>query len=99
MSKKVGISDFLTVEEVVRAIKLYRDARAGTFAELCAEKIITPILPRINKKLGQENHPLYLAYMVEYVFIETGVKEKIKDQPEERIFINERNRTIINGLN
>jgi hypothetical protein len=89
MSKKIGIADFLTVEEVVEAIKLYRDAREGTFAQKCADEIITPVLPRINNKLGQDNHPLFLAYMVEYVFMQTGVKDKI----QERIFINERNGT------
>jgi len=77
--KKVSISDFLTVEEVVEAIKIYRDAKPGTFAKDCAEEIILPVLPRINKKLGQENHPLFLAYMVEYAFIQTGVKEKLQE--------------------
>jgi hypothetical protein len=81
--KKVSISDFLTVSEVVAAIKIYRDAKAGTFAAKCAEEIITPVLPRINEKLGQENHPLFLAYMVEYVFMQTGVKERAQEQEKE----------------
>lgn len=82
MKKKVNISDFLTVEEVVAAIKIYKTAREGTFAAKCAEEIITPVLPRINEKLGQENHALFLAYMVEYVFMQTGVKEKLKTESE-----------------
>jgi len=86
--KKVHISDFMTVDEVVAAIKLFRDSPEGTFAHKCAAEIITPALPRINKTLGQENHPLYLAYVVEHVFITTGVKHKV----EERMFVNyERN--------
>ena len=76
MKKKVAISDFLTPEEVLKAIKIYLASKAGTFAVKCAEEIIMPVLPRINTRLGQENHPLFLAYMVEYVFIQTGVKEK-----------------------
>jgi hypothetical protein len=83
--KKIGLSDFLEVEEVVAAIKLYRDARAGTFAQKCADEIITPVISRINAKLGQENHPLYLAYCVEYVFMQTGVKEKLKPETPEEI--------------
>jgi len=79
--KRVAISDFLQVEEVVEAVKLFRDAKPGTFAVKCAEEIIMPILPRINKTLGQENHPLFLAYCVEYVFIQSGVKEKLKEEP------------------
>jgi len=70
----------LTVEEVVAAIKIYKEAKEGTFAHKCAEDIITPVLPRINAKLGQENHPLYLAYMVEYVFIQSGVKERVEER-------------------
>ena len=77
--KKVAISDFLTPEEVLAAIRIYLAAKAGTFAKQCAEEIILPVLPRINKKLGQENHPLFLAYMVEYAFIQTGVKEKLQE--------------------
>lgn len=84
--KKIGLSDFLTVDEVVEAIKLYRDASEGTFVHKCAAEIITPVLPRINKKLGQENHPLYLAYCVEYVFMQTGVKARIKQEPKEVIW-------------
>jgi len=76
--KKVRISDFLTPEETIAAIRIYGEAREGTFAKKCADEIITPVLPRINKKLGQENHALFLAYMVEYVFIQTGVKKKLK---------------------
>jgi len=76
--KKVRLSDFLTVEELVEAIKMYRETGEGTFANKCAEEIITPILSRINAKLGQENHPLFLAYMVEYALIESGVKETMQ---------------------
>jgi hypothetical protein len=78
--RKIGLSDFLTVEEVVKAIKMYRDAKEGTFARKCAKEIITPVLPRINKMLGQKNNALYLAYMVEYVFNQTGVREKVTEE-------------------
>jgi len=85
--KKIGLSDILNVEEVVAAIKMYRDARPGTFSEKCAEEIITPVLERINKKLGQAYHPLYLAYCVEYVFMQTRVKERMKQEtPKEYIW-------------
>jgi hypothetical protein len=43
------------------------------------------VISRINAKLGQENHPLYLAYCVEYVFMQTGVKEKLKPETPEEI--------------
>jgi hypothetical protein len=78
--KKVSVSDFLTVDETITAMKLYQKAREGTFAKKCAKEIITPILPRINEKLGQENDPLFLAYTVEHIFICTGVKEKMQEE-------------------
>lgn len=58
--KKVSITDFLTPREIARARQL-KDAR-----RICDE-IIRPSIHRINKDLGQENDPMYLAYVVEYV--------------------------------
>lgn len=63
--KQARISDFLNQNEIEAAIKLYKSAPPGTFAKECSAKIIEPNLTRINSSLGQENDPLYLAYMVE----------------------------------
>ena len=59
MPKQVTIQDFLTDREIRRALEL-RDAR-----RIC-EEIIKPSIARINRALGQENDPMYLAYVVEY---------------------------------
>jgi hypothetical protein len=64
----VLITDFLTKDEIDRAIRLYNEAAPGTFARRCDEEIIAPVIDRINRKLGQENDSRYLAYAVEYVF-------------------------------
>jgi hypothetical protein len=68
MTRSVRITDFLTQEEIVRAMRLYNKASPGTFASRCAEEIIAPVIDRINQKLGQENDPRYLGYAVEHVF-------------------------------
>ena len=78
--KHISIKDFLTNSEVTAALRLYLVAEPGTFARKCAEQIITPVLPRINEKLGQQNDARFLAYMVEHVFIETRVKEKVEKE-------------------
>jgi hypothetical protein len=66
----VTVNDFLTKDEINRAKKIYKELGIkGGFAKKCADEIITPNIERINKKLGQENVPLYLAYAVEYVFL------------------------------
>lgn len=57
--KQVSIGDFLTDREINLAIRL-KTARA-----ICDE-IIKPNIQRINRALGQENDPMYLAYAVEY---------------------------------
>lgn len=54
------LTDFLTSAEIKRAMKLKR-------AQDINAEIITPNIERINKAIGQENEPMYLAYAVEYV--------------------------------
>lgn len=58
--RTVTITDFLTERQIQEAIKL-KDAK-----RICKD-IIEPNLDTINRKLGQENNPMYLAYVVEYV--------------------------------
>lgn len=70
---QMTIDQFLTPAEINRALRLYRTARPGTFAATLDAEIITPNLARINAALGQENDARYLAYAVEYVFLQ-GVK-------------------------
>jgi hypothetical protein len=71
MPKQMTIADFLTDQEIQKAMRLYRTAAPGTFAKRCAEEIITPNMERINASLGQDNDPTYLAYCVEYVLGQT----------------------------
>lgn len=59
MSKFVMIKDFLTHEEIKKCTRL------ATAKEIC-EKVIRPNIDRINKALGQENDPMYIAYAVKY---------------------------------
>jgi heme oxygenase len=69
--KTFSIDQFLTRAEIDRAAALYKElAATGTFASTVDAEIITPNIERINKALGQENDPRYLAYAVEYVFIQ-----------------------------
>lgn len=58
--KRITIDQFLSDDEIKRAFK------CKTVAEICSE-IIEPNIEKINRKLGQENDPMYLAYLVEYV--------------------------------
>lgn len=67
MTRRIAIQDFLTVSEIERAANLYAICKPGTFAEQCADEIITPVIARINASLGQDNDPKFIAYMIEHV--------------------------------
>jgi hypothetical protein len=66
----VDVHDFLTHPEVRKARRIF-DAQgieaASKAHARCRDEIIIPALARINKTLGQENDPDYLAYLVEYL--------------------------------
>ena len=70
MTKQITIGDIGNEDQFNAAFKLYREASPGTFAKRCAEEIITPILPEINARIGQENDARYLAYVLELAFME-----------------------------
>lgn len=58
--KSVTLKDFLTPDEI-------EEARMLKHAREIKKKIVDPNLKRINAALGQQNDPMYLAYMIEYV--------------------------------
>jgi len=60
VTNHVALTDFLTDKQIARAMEL-REAK-----KIC-EEIIRPNLAAINRKLGQENDPMYLAYAAEYI--------------------------------
>ena len=66
MNKTFTLADFLTSKQINEAKKIY-DKLDSPAKEIC-QKIIQPNIADINKKLGQENDPMYLAYVCEYVF-------------------------------
>ena len=71
-SEMVKITDFLTVEEIERCRGWWMECLAAEtafdFVDMVESEIIAPNIERINKALGQENYPRYLAYGVEYIF-------------------------------
>lgn len=71
IAKKINIADFLTPAEIKQALQLYKQCKKdGTrFSTKMVEQIIQPNMARIDKQLGQENNPLYLAYAAEFVLM------------------------------
>lgn len=71
MSNGTTISDFLTEPEIQKVIKIYKQYKDNGAADQICEQVIKPNLDRINKSLGQDNDPKYLAYACEYVMVQT----------------------------
>lgn len=59
--KKVSLGQFLTDDQIAECVKYHPDKN------LIRDKVIIPDLENINKKIGQENDPDYLAYAVIHV--------------------------------
>lgn len=68
--KQISIFDFLTDQQVSEAWKLFvKCGKSGTSFHDAMTENLKPLMPEIDKKLGQENSPEFLAYAVEYVFL------------------------------
>ena len=69
----ITLPQFLTEREIRQARVLYQ-AKVPSYAQAVCARIIRPNIDRINKALGQENDPMYLAYAVEYVMSQGGAR-------------------------
>jgi hypothetical protein len=66
MKDLVSIGQFLRPAEVSAAVKLHdKLSKTGKLATTICKEIILPNIDRINRDLGGENIPLYLAFCVE----------------------------------
>jgi hypothetical protein len=66
--RTVTLSQFLTGAEIQRAVDMWNSGtRCSDYTHDVCEEIIRPNIDRINRALGQENDPMYLAYLVTYV--------------------------------
>lgn len=66
--KNVKISDFLSNSQMRACVRLGPDVIA------IENQIITPNIAEINHKLGQENDPAYLAYVVHFCITSASLK-------------------------
>lgn len=72
--KTTTITAFLTHAQIEEALSVARAAKARgqTPVGAICKRVIEPNMVEINRRLGQENDPMYLAYAVEYVLTRTG---------------------------
>lgn len=69
--KYITVDEFLTKEQAMLAITIYNRKPTNLHKEL-VEQVIRPNMVEINRKLGQENDPDYLAYALEYGLVKTA---------------------------
>lgn len=62
--RMVTIGEFLSPDQIRKCTRL------NDVKKIC-EEVIKPNLEEINQKLGQENDPMYLAYMVMFAMEQT----------------------------
>ena len=61
--KTVTLTDFLDEQQIEDVVAILR---VGGSAQAVCEFVIQPNIDEINRKLGQENDVMYLAYACEY---------------------------------
>jgi len=71
-TKSIALPKFLTEAQIARASKLYETHGMWDSVAKIETEVIAPNLAAINRKLGQENDPRYLAYAVVYVLSQLG---------------------------
>lgn len=76
--RNVALDSFLTEEEIKRCKQIYHEVPSYLYAKKVSAEIITPVLPRINKALGQANDPTYLAYAILFVMENTEQRSNPK---------------------
>ena len=64
----VAIGDFLEINEIREAVRLYLDDK-DEFHDQCVDQIIKPNIDRIKKAAGGEVDPDYLAYALEFALM------------------------------
>jgi hypothetical protein len=62
---------FLTEAQIERCVAIIQNTERP--ARRICDEVIAPNLAEINRKLGQENNAMYLAYAVEYVLTQIKV--------------------------
>lgn len=74
--KTMKVADFLTDHQIEQCLALAREHGVTKCHEPIREEVIRPNLAEINKKLGQKNHPGYLAYMIQHCLVQAAAKSE-----------------------
>jgi hypothetical protein len=71
--KAVAIGDFLTESQLRQAMGYCETLHGPAVHTAIRDNVIAPNMDEINRKIGQENDPDFLAYAIEHVYnVESG---------------------------
>lgn len=79
----ITLPDFLTEEQIKKAIELYKAAPEGKRAQAIHDDLLNPQWDEIDNKLAAisgeaGNHPMYFAYACEYAISQGIAKGAIR---------------------
>ena len=66
--RSITLPQLLTAAQIDACAALYRSEPAHRFAKVCCDQVIRPNIAEIEERAGQSMDPMYVAYMVQYVF-------------------------------
>lgn len=70
--KTITLKDFLTYDEYAALMLLRAEYPDSTEFVRMATEYLTPLMPEIDRKLGQPNDARYLAYAILFIFTKDG---------------------------
>ena len=74
MPEEINLLELFDKATIEKAMKVKLNRGTPTHKEFL--KIITPLMPEINRKLGQENNPGYMAYALEFLVLTIKENER-----------------------
>lgn len=70
-TKTVTLPDFLTRKQIEEAKAIFDSEKDTRAVRRICDEVIAPNMVEIDRKIGQENDPMYLAYAAMHVFQRT----------------------------
>lgn len=64
------LGDFLTDEEIIEAWELFKACDRETVTNRLTEEFVRPRINVISEKVGTQCDPRYVAYMLQFIFMQ-----------------------------
>jgi hypothetical protein len=72
MEARVSLRDMYDDQQLRKLVNVYKKHSGSSSLHKQLVTAISPMMPDVNRRLGQENDPGYIAYMTEYMLDKTS---------------------------